>query len=61
MDPQRVPMGNGEILKIWNFDTYVEDTDEFMKRYIDYTMEILENESLTIFGWPLFFTSMHCP
>lgn len=54
MDPQRVPMGNGEILKIWDFDTYVEDTNEFMRRYMDYTMGILENESLTIFGWPLF-------
>ncbi len=54
IDPQRVPMGNGEELKIWEFDTYVEDTEEFMARYMDYTMEILENEPLTIFGWPLF-------
>jgi histidinol phosphatase-like PHP family hydrolase len=54
MDPQRVPMGNGEILKIWNFDTYIEDTEEFMKRYMDYSMQILENEPITIFGWPLF-------
>jgi len=54
MDPQRVPMGNGEILEIWKFDTYVEDTEEFMNRYMDYTMEILEKEPLTIFGWPLF-------
>ena len=54
MDPQRVPMGNGEILSIWKFDTYVEDTNEFMARYMDYTMKILENEPLTIFGWPLF-------
>lgn len=54
MDPQRVPMRNGEILKIWNFDTYVEDTDEFMHRYMDYTMKILENEPITVFGWPLF-------
>lgn len=54
MDPQRVPMANGEILKIWNFDTYVEDTEEFMKRYMDYTLQILENEPMDIFGWPLF-------
>lgn len=54
MDPQRVPMANGEILKIWNFDTYVEDTEEFMKRYMDYTLDILENEVITIFAWPLF-------
>jgi histidinol phosphatase-like PHP family hydrolase len=54
MDPQRVPMGNGETLSIWQFDTYVEDTEEFMKRYMAYTMEILNNEPINIFGWPLF-------
>lgn len=54
MDPQRVPMGNGETLSIWEFDTYVEDTEEFMKRYMAYTMEVLTNEPITIFGWPLF-------
>ena len=54
MDPQRVPMGNGETLSIWEFDTYVENTEEFMKRYMDYTMEILTNEPITIFAWPLF-------
>lgn len=54
MDPQRVPMGNGETLSIWEFDTYVEGTEEFMKRYMAYTMEILTNEPITIFGWPLF-------
>jgi histidinol phosphatase-like PHP family hydrolase len=54
MDPQRVPMRNGEILSIWQFDTYVDDTDEFMERYMAYTMEILNNEPINIFGWPLF-------
>jgi hypothetical protein len=54
MDPQRVPMGNGDTLSIWQFDTYVEDTDQFMERYLAYTMEILNNEPINIFGWPLF-------
>ncbi|MCX6238717.1 MAG: hypothetical protein NTY07_14330 [Bacteroidia bacterium] len=54
MDPQRVPMGNGETLSIWQFDTYVEDTEIFMERYMAYTMEILNNEPINIFGWPLF-------
>ena len=54
MDPQRVPMGNGEILSIWQFDTYIADTEEFMKRYMAYSMVILENEPINIFGWPLF-------
>jgi histidinol phosphatase-like PHP family hydrolase len=54
MDPQRVPMGNGETLQIWEFDTYVENTNEFMERYMAYAMEILNNEPINIFGWPLF-------
>ena len=54
MDPQRVPMRSGETLQIWQFDTYVADTEEFMERYMAYTMEILNNEPINIFGWPLF-------
>ena len=54
MDPQRVPMPNGERLRIWMFDTYVEDTEEFMDSYMAYTMEVLQNEPVDIFGWPLF-------
>jgi histidinol phosphatase-like PHP family hydrolase len=54
MDPQRVPMGNGETLSIWEFDTYVENTEEFMERYMAYTMEILHNEPINILAWPLF-------
>jgi histidinol phosphatase-like PHP family hydrolase len=54
MDPQRVPMGNGETLSIWQFDTYVEDTEEFMRRYMAYSMEVLNTQPINIFGWPLF-------
>ncbi|MDP4223093.1 MAG: hypothetical protein Q8868_07255 [Bacteroidota bacterium] len=54
MDPQRVPMANGEVLSIWQFDTYIDDTEEFMKRYMDYALQILNNEPVKIFGWPLF-------
>jgi histidinol phosphatase-like PHP family hydrolase len=54
MDPQRVPMGNGETLSIWQFDTYIENTEEFMKHYMAYAMEVLNNQPINIFGWPLF-------
>ena len=54
MDPQMVPQGNGETWRIWEFDTYVEDTEDFMKRYMDYSLEVLNNESINIFAWPLF-------
>lgn len=54
MDPQRVTMKNGETLSIWEFNTYVEDTEEFMERYTAHAMDILTNEPINIFGWPLF-------
>ena len=54
MDPQTIPLGNGEFMHIWQFDTYVEDTGEFMERYLAYSLEILSKEPINIFGWPLF-------
>ncbi|HZR19915.1 MAG TPA: hypothetical protein VFE51_21705 [Verrucomicrobiae bacterium] len=54
MDPQTIPLGNGEFMHIWEFNTYVEDTDEFMERYMAYSLEILNKEPINIFGWPLF-------
>jgi len=54
MDPQCVPQGNGKTWLIWEFDTYVDDTEEFMKRYMDYALQILETETINIFSWPLF-------
>lgn len=54
MDPQTVPLGNGEFMHIWEFNTYVEDTIEFMERYMAYSLEILAKEPINIFGWPLF-------
>jgi len=54
MDPQMVPMGNGVTLHIWEFDTYIEDTEEFMQKYMDYALNILKNEPINIFAWPLF-------
>jgi histidinol phosphatase-like PHP family hydrolase len=54
MDPQTIPLGNGEFMHIWEFNTYVEDTNEFMERYMAYSLEILAKEPINIFGWPLF-------
>ncbi len=57
MDPQTVPNGNryGETLQIWEFDAYVDNTNDFMDRYMAHTMDVFNsNDPLTIFGWPLF-------
>jgi histidinol phosphatase-like PHP family hydrolase len=56
MDSQTVPKGNsyGETLRIWNFDTYVDDTNKFMEIYMEHNLEVLNNdEPINIFGWPL--------
>ena len=57
MDPQTIPNGNGygDTLRIWNFDTYVDDAQKFMEKYMARIMEVIQNpEPLQIFGWPLF-------
>ncbi|HPF52275.1 MAG TPA: hypothetical protein PK335_11905 [Draconibacterium sp.] len=57
MDPQTFEAGNsyGDPMRIWSFDTYVDDTEKFMEAYMEHTMKILESsELLNIFGWPLF-------
>jgi histidinol phosphatase-like PHP family hydrolase len=57
MDAQTFPMGNsyGETLRIWNFDTYVDDTSKFMEAYVAHSLEVLNNnEPINVFGWPLF-------
>lgn len=57
MDAQTIPSGNGynETLRIWNFDTYVEDSEKFMDKYMGQIMAVINgDEPLTTFGWPLF-------
>jgi hypothetical protein len=57
MDAQTIPAGNSynETLRIWNFDTYVDDQEDFMKKYMTHILKVINNEEpLTTFGWPLF-------
>ena len=54
MDPQIFQMKNGENMQIWEFNTYVENTEEFMETYMAHALDILNNEPINIFGWPLF-------
>jgi histidinol phosphatase-like PHP family hydrolase len=57
MDAQTFPNGNsyGDLLRIWNFDTYVDDANKFMDVYVAHALEVINNpEPLNIFGWPLF-------
>jgi histidinol phosphatase-like PHP family hydrolase len=57
MDAQTFQGGNSynETLRIWNFDTYVDDANKFMEAYVAHVLEVINNnEPLNIFGWPLF-------
>ena len=57
MDAQTIPNGNGyyETLRIWNFDTYIDDKDKFMDIYMVHILNVINNnEPLTTLGWPLF-------
>ena len=54
MDPQTIPLGNGEYQRIYELETYVEDTEAFMERYMKNILNILNKEPINIFGWPLF-------
>jgi|SRR5450759_125386 len=54
MDPQNIPIGNNEFQRIYEWTTYVDDTEAFMKRYMDYSLKILQTEPINIFAWPLF-------
>lgn len=57
MDAQTIPSGNGygELLRIWNFDTYIDDQEKFMEKYMAHILTVINNkEPLNILGWPLF-------
>jgi histidinol phosphatase-like PHP family hydrolase len=54
MDPQSIPLPSGGHQRIWELQTYVEDTEEFMARYMAHCLHVLEREPIQIFGWPLF-------
>jgi len=54
MDPQTIPNGNGygETLRIWNFDTYIDDPEKFMEIYMAHSLEVINNpEPLNIIRW----------
>jgi histidinol phosphatase-like PHP family hydrolase len=54
MDPQTIPLANGQYERIWQLETYVEDTEAFMEQYMTHSLNILNKEPINIFGWPLF-------
>ena len=54
MDPQTIPLPNGDYERIYELSCYIDDSEAFMERYMNHSLNILRNEPITIFGWPLF-------
>jgi hypothetical protein len=58
MAPQYMPNGNkyGDLMDMKDFNTYVDDPEDFMKRNMEWYLKILNNadDPLDILGWPLF-------
>ena len=54
MDALTWPEKDGSWLRIWRADTKVADKEAFMKRYVDFNLQILSSEPIDIFAWPTF-------
>jgi histidinol phosphatase-like PHP family hydrolase len=54
MDALTLPEKDGSWLRIWRKDTKVTDKEVFMKRYVDFNLQILSDEPIDIFAWPTF-------
>lgn len=54
MDALTLPNPDGSSLAIWQIDSHVDDEEEFMTRYMQFTEQVLTTEPIDIFGWPTF-------
>ena len=58
MAPQYIPDGNkyGDLMEVKDFNCYIDDPEDFMKRNVEWYLKILnhEDDPLDILGWPLF-------
>ena len=58
MAPQYIPDGNkyGDLMEVKDFNCYIDDPEDFMKRNVEWYLKILnhEDDPLDILGWTLF-------
>lgn len=54
MDADTVPWYDDTYLRIWQHDIFVWDVEDFMNRYWDHIMGILQNEPIQIFARPTY-------
>ena len=60
MDPQMIPNANGygEDVQVWEYATYIDDTEAFMERNMEHYMQILAGDApIDIFACPLLLPS----
>ena len=54
MDALTLPRADGSWLAIWQIDTMVDDSEEFMASYMKFIEQVLTTEPIDVFGWPTF-------
>lgn len=54
MDALTMPDGAGGWMYLWAADTWIEDEEAFMTRYVDFIHHLLDTERIDIFAWPTF-------
>jgi histidinol phosphatase-like PHP family hydrolase len=52
MDAMTMPNKDGTWTRIGRPNIVVEDPQDFMKRYVDFSLYVINNEPIDIFGWP---------
>ncbi len=54
MDALTMPEPDGTFARIWRPNFQVDDKEAFMKRYLNFSLSIINEEPITIFAWPTF-------
>ena len=54
MDALTLPNPDGTGWAIWQINTFVDDEEEFMARYMKFIEQVLTTEPIDVFGWPTF-------
>ena len=54
MDALTLPKPDGGWWEIWQINTFVDDEEEFMTRYMSFIEQVLTTEPIDVFGWPTF-------
>lgn len=54
MDAMTMPQEDGSFKRIWRRNTTIEDPEEFIKEYIAFSVKVINEQRIDIFGWPTY-------